>query len=69
MQGTSPLVGKRVVVTRARSQASELCRLVEARGGLAYEFPVIRIAWPEEDREDDWLNQQCGQHSDAFLGR
>ncbi|MGB8953966.1 MAG: uroporphyrinogen-III synthase [Tumebacillaceae bacterium] len=48
MQGPSPLAGKRVVVTRARSQASELCKLIEARGGVAYEFPVIHIAWPED---------------------
>ena len=48
MKGPSPLAGKRVVVTRARSQASELCKMIEAQGGVAYEFPVIRIAWPED---------------------
>lgn len=48
MNGLTSLAGKRVVVTRARSQASELCRLIEERGGTAYEFPVIRLAWPED---------------------
>ena len=48
MNEPGALAGKRVVVTRARSQASELCRLIEERGGTAYEFPVIRIAWPED---------------------
>ncbi|PYI52209.1 uroporphyrinogen-III C-methyltransferase [Paenibacillus flagellatus] len=42
-----PLFGKRVLVTRAREQASELVRLIEERGGEAVEFPVIRIRRPE----------------------
>lgn len=38
-----PLFGKRFLVTRARSQASELSNLIEDLGGEAVEFPVIRI--------------------------
>lgn len=38
-----PLFGKRIAVTRAREQASELGRLIEAGGGEALYFPTIRI--------------------------
>ncbi|MBL0387124.1 uroporphyrinogen-III synthase [Tumebacillus sp. ITR2] len=48
-----PLQGKRVVVTRSRAQASELCRRIEDLGGSTYEFPVIRIEWPEDLRPLD----------------
>lgn len=41
-----PLFGKRVLVTRARSQASALSERIEALGGEAIEFPVIRITRP-----------------------
>jgi uroporphyrinogen III methyltransferase / synthase len=43
-----PLFGQRIVVTRARSQASELSRLVEDLGGEPYEFPVIRTVAPDD---------------------
>jgi len=43
-----PLAGTRIVVTRARAQASELVRLIEAHGGTAVEFPVIGVTWPED---------------------
>ncbi|GAA3408383.1 uroporphyrinogen-III C-methyltransferase [Paenibacillus hodogayensis] len=42
------LFGRRVLVTRAREQASELVRLIEEYGGEAVEFPVIRLRQPEE---------------------
>ncbi|ANE47155.1 HemD protein [Paenibacillus swuensis] len=38
-----PLFGKRVLVTRARSQASELADRIDELGGEAVEFPVIRV--------------------------
>ena len=41
-----PLFGRRVVVTRARRQASRLTRALEARGAQVTEFPVIEIAPP-----------------------
>lgn len=43
-----PLFGRRVMITRARSQAGELARMVEELGGEAYEFPVIRLAPPSD---------------------
>lgn len=41
-----PLFGKRILVTRAREQASELVRSIEELGGEAIEFPVIRCQPP-----------------------
>ncbi|MFH1651328.1 MAG: uroporphyrinogen-III C-methyltransferase [Chloroflexota bacterium] len=38
-----PLSGKRVLVTRARSQASELSRLLKEHGAVPVELPVIAI--------------------------
>ncbi|MCY3024390.1 MAG: uroporphyrinogen-III synthase, partial [Planctomycetota bacterium] len=40
----APLFGKRVMVTRARAQASDLAAGLAALGALVYEFPTIRIA-------------------------
>lgn len=58
-----PLFGKRVVVTRAREQASELKRLLEDSGAQVLQFPTIEIAPPESfesldrviDAHYDWL--------------
>ncbi len=44
---TRPLFGKRVVVTRAREQASELKRLMEESGAQVLQFPTIEIAPPD----------------------
>ena len=44
-----PLFGKRIIVTRARHQASELSQAIEALGGEAWEFPTIEIA-PVSDK-------------------
>jgi uroporphyrinogen III methyltransferase/synthase len=41
-----PLFGQRVLVTRARSQASELSEMIDALGGEAFEFPVIELVPP-----------------------
>ncbi|MGI6120143.1 MAG: uroporphyrinogen-III C-methyltransferase [Desulfosporosinus sp.] len=43
-----PLFGRRIVVTRARHQASELSQAIEALGGEALEFPTIEIAPPSK---------------------
>lgn len=43
-----PLFGRRILVTRARSQASELVARIDELGGEAVEFPVIRMRQPEE---------------------
>lgn len=39
-----PLFGKRILVTRARSQASVLSRRLESLGAEVWEFPTIEIA-------------------------
>lgn len=41
-----PLSGKGVLVTRAKPQNAELCERIEQLGGVAYEFPTIRIVEP-----------------------
>lgn len=43
-----PLFGKRILVTRAREQASDLSRIIESLGGEAYEYPSIKIAEVED---------------------
>ncbi|QIN78263.1 uroporphyrinogen-III C-methyltransferase [Rubrobacter marinus] len=43
-----PLFGKRIVVTRARAQAGELSRELDARGAEVLEFPTIEIKAPED---------------------
>jgi uroporphyrinogen III methyltransferase/synthase len=43
---SKPLFGRRVVVTRAREQASELKRLLEEAGAQVVQFPTIEIAPP-----------------------
>jgi uroporphyrinogen III methyltransferase / synthase len=43
-----PLFGQRIIVTRARHQASELSQAIEALGGEAWEFPTIEIAPPSD---------------------
>lgn len=44
-----PLFGKRIVVTRSRSQASELVDRIEELGGEPYEFPVIETVMPQDE--------------------
>jgi len=44
-----PLSGRRVVVTRARAQASELAGALEALGAEVVQFPTIRIAPPADE--------------------
>ncbi|HBY98272.1 MAG TPA: uroporphyrinogen-III C-methyltransferase, partial [Chloroflexi bacterium] len=44
-----PLVGQRVLVTRARAQASDLVEALRALGAEVVEFPVIRIAAPADN--------------------
>ncbi|MFH1984107.1 MAG: uroporphyrinogen-III C-methyltransferase [Pseudomonadota bacterium] len=43
-----PLFGKRIVVTRAREQASHLVERLQALGAECLEIPTIRIAAPED---------------------
>ncbi|MBA9088066.1 uroporphyrinogen III methyltransferase/synthase [Fontibacillus solani] len=45
-----PLFGTRVLVTRTRTQASDLVRKIEDLGGESYEFPVIDIEMPDKEK-------------------
>lgn len=45
--GPLPLAGRRILITRARTQASALVEAVRALGGEPVEFPLIAIAPPE----------------------
>ncbi|MEW5908937.1 MAG: uroporphyrinogen-III C-methyltransferase [Thermodesulfobacteriota bacterium] len=45
---SKPLFGKRILVTRAREQASDLVRALSELGGQCLEIPTIRIAPPED---------------------
>ncbi len=42
-----PLLGKRIVITRAREQAGELTRLLRGYGAHVIEFPTIKIVPPD----------------------
>ncbi|MBA4496297.1 uroporphyrinogen-III C-methyltransferase [Paenactinomyces guangxiensis] len=57
-----PLFGKRVLVTRARSQSSALSEKIQALGGEPLEFPVIRITRPERQDLLDASLQQLGKY-------
>lgn len=52
-----PLFGRRILVTRARSQASELVDLIDDLGGEAVEFPVIRLQPPSRPEAQQALGQ------------
>ncbi len=43
-----PLSGRRIVVTRARAQASDLSQALEALGAEVIQFPTIRIVAPAD---------------------
>ncbi len=43
-----PLSGRRIVVTRARAQASDLAQALEALGAEVVQFPTIRIVPPAD---------------------
>ena len=57
---TKPLFGKRILVTRARAQASEFADLLEANGAEVIQFPTIKIQPVEgvdvpSPSEYDWI--------------
>ncbi|MEX1029575.1 MAG: uroporphyrinogen-III C-methyltransferase [Paenibacillaceae bacterium] len=52
-----PLFGRRVLVTRARSQASELAERIDDLGGEPYEFPVIDLRQPSDPAILEKLDQ------------
>jgi len=74
-----PLFGKRIVVTRARQQASDLARILSEKGADVIEFPTIRIeplkSYKEIDAEIknlpgyDWLIFTSVNGVDHFFQR
>lgn len=74
---TRPLFGKRIVVTRAREQASELKRMFEDSGAEVLQFPMIEIAPPESwtsldravNERYDWLVFTSTNGVHAFFER
>ncbi|MEW6034850.1 MAG: uroporphyrinogen-III C-methyltransferase, partial [Chloroflexota bacterium] len=74
-----PLFGKRVLVTRARGQASRLSRMLEEQGAQAIELPAIEIEAvaenPDLDRAVrgitgyDWVFFTSANAVDIFLQR
>ncbi|WP_256710548.1 uroporphyrinogen-III C-methyltransferase [Paenibacillus sp. FSL H8-0548] len=56
-----PLFGLRVLVTRARAQASELADQIEALGGEPCEFPVIETIEPSNPLVIESMREQLEQ--------
>lgn len=53
-----PFFGKRILVTRARSQASELSEQIAELGGEPIEFPLVKMVPPHDSKPlDDALRQ------------
>ena len=57
-----PLIGKRIVVTRARAQAESLARRIEELGGEVIEFPTIEIQPPESFAPFDAAIEKIASH-------
>ncbi|TEB07025.1 Uroporphyrinogen-III C-methyltransferase [Pelotomaculum schinkii] len=53
-----PFFGKRVLVTRAREQASRLSEAIHALGGEPVEYPTISIAEPDDYAKMDMAIQE-----------
>ena len=67
---SQPLVGKRIVVTRAPEQASELIRELERMGAEVLMLPTVAFAPPEDWRElDEQLRQLDGFDALLFLSK
>ncbi len=61
------LAGKRVVITRARSQAGELARRIEELGGEVIEFATIEIQPPAEVGPLDRAIERLHSYDWAFF--
>ena len=77
--GNLPLCGRRIVITRARSQTHSLARAIEELGGNVIEFPTIEIQ-PATNRRPldeaiknlnryDWLMFTSTNGVEIFLDR
>lgn len=56
-----PLFGQRILITRARSQASELVAKIDDLGGETYEFPVIETKLPSSEEALQAIEQALGK--------
>ncbi|WP_236707861.1 uroporphyrinogen-III synthase [Brevibacillus choshinensis] len=61
VESAGPLAGKRIMVTRARSQVWELVEKIEGLGGEAYAFPLLKMVAPEDKRHLDEAIAQLGK--------
>lgn len=74
-----PLFGKRILITRARTQASVLAEKIEFLGGEPWEFPTIEIVEPDdfspmdnaisEIESYDWLVLTSVNGVQSFMSR
>jgi len=74
-----PLHGRRIVITRARSQAEAFARALEELGGEVVEFPTIETVAPDSYGaidgaiarlgEFDWIVFTSARGVDAFIAR
>ncbi len=56
-----PLLGKRILVTRTREQATSFSERLRKLGAIPFEFPIIRIVPPLDWQPlDDALRHLCG---------
>ena len=65
--GSSILLGKRIVITRARSQANELAHRLSALGAEVIEFPTIAIEPPREYAQMDRAIEQLHTYDWLFF--
>jgi uroporphyrinogen III methyltransferase / synthase len=65
--GSSVLAGKRIVVTRAHSQASELARRLCELGAEVIEFPTIAIEPPRESAPMDRAIEELHNYEWLFF--
>ncbi len=75
----SALAGKRIVVTRARAQATPLIERIRAQGGIAIAYPCLEIAPATDSRpldaalrrlsDYDWLILTSGNAARALAQR
>ena len=57
-----PLFGKRIVVTRARAQASDMVDLLSAKGADVIEVPTIRIVPPADPGAVETAARRAGEY-------
>ncbi|MBA2408722.1 MAG: uroporphyrinogen-III synthase [Gammaproteobacteria bacterium] len=62
-----PLVGVRIMVTRAPHQAQALCDMIEAAGGRAMRLPALEISAPEHAADADRIIGRLGEFDIAIF--